>query len=81
MDTDIFLICTTFFLASKCIEWLARYLLYDIRDVAVQTEEVESDSDDCENDQYRSANNVLQALHLSLTPPVSPVRKFADRPL
>jgi hypothetical protein len=50
------------------------------RDVSVQTEEEEdSDSTSDEDDRMenvKNVNNVLQALHYSLTPPVSPTRVY-----
>jgi hypothetical protein len=47
------------------------------RDVGVQTEDdlyYTSDEED-KSENVKGVNNVLQALHLSLTPPVSPLRK------
>lgn len=75
MDCDFFILVCAFLFAWKCIEWLDRIVpptKHHVAHVAVQTEDdLDSDCDDA-----KDANYVLQELHLSLTPPISPVRRF-----
>ena len=76
---DSLLLFCAFIFAWKCIEWVDRIVpptKHLVAHVAVQTEEEEIDSDDnSDSDDAKAANQVLQQLHLSLTPPISPVRR------
>ena len=77
MYEDSILILFALIFAWKCIEWFDRLVpptKHYVAHVAVQTED-DLESDDNDEDHAKNANYVLQDLHLSLTPPISPVRR------